>query len=340
MIAAVAFRNFKALRNASVELGPFNLVLGPNGSGKTSLIEALLHLRGLSKLPPVDDTILLTKTDTPDLTFRFSPPYDEIQVRLGCVDDLACDALHFTPAGSAAWTELRTKLGKVRSYVFDHSAMANPAPHIAHQADELLPNGQNLAAVIATLQERAPASFAALSSEVIRLFPEFSRMEVQSRPENTVALVFTLADGTGRVEGEDVSQGMLYTLAVLALSFLSDPPSILCIEEIDRGIHPRMLREIRDALYRLSYPADFGLTRPAVQVIATTHSPYLLDLFRDHPEEIIISQKHGTVAQFQRLADRKDLPQLLQEGSLGDLWFSGILGGIPEEGLTADVPRP
>jgi predicted ATPase len=92
-----------------------------------------------------------------------------------------------------------------------------------------------------------------------------------------------------------------------------------------------MLREVRDVLYRLSYPQSFGLARRAVQVIATTHSPYLLDLFREHPEEIVIAQKHGAEARFERLADRADLKELLSEGSLGDMWFSGILGGVPEE---------
>ena len=133
------------------------------------------------------------------------------------------------------------------------------------------------------------------------------------------------------VTADNLSQGTLYLLGMLALAFDPDPPSVLCIEEIDRGIHPRMLREVRDVLYRLSYPQSFGLARRAVQVIATTHSPYLLDLFREHPEEIVIAQKHGAEARFERLADRADLKELLSEGSLGDMWFSGILGGVPEE---------
>ena len=63
----------------------------------------------------------------------------------------------------------------------------------------------------------------------------------------------------------------------------------------------------------------------------SSHSPYFIDLFREHPEEVVITQKHGRAARFERLADRSDLPELLREGSLGDMWFSGILGGVPEE---------
>jgi hypothetical protein len=100
------------------------------------------------------------------------------------------------------------------------------------------------------------------------------------------------------------------------------------------------LREIRDALYRLSYPNSFNSTRRPVQVVTTSHSPYFIDLFRDHPEEIVISHKHGRAAHFSRLTDRQDLPELLREGSLGDIWYSGILGGVPEEaGSDSDEKR-
>lgn len=139
-------------------------------------------------------------------------------------------------------------------------------------------------------------------------------------------LALRLSDDSGLIPAADLSQGTLYLLGVLTLAFHPAPPSMVCIEEIDRGIHPRMLR---DLLYRLSYPKDES--RPVVQVIATTHSPYLLDLFRDHPEEVVISQKQGSAAHFECLADREDLANILAEGSLGNIWFSGILGGVPEE---------
>ena len=88
---------------------------------------------------------------------------------------------------------------------------------------------------------------------------------------------------------------------------------------------------MRDLLYRLSYPKETGSQKPAVQVIVTTHSPYLLDLFRDHSEEVVITEKHGAAARFTRLDQCADLTNVLSSGSLGDLWFSGVIGGVPEE---------
>jgi hypothetical protein len=76
-------------------------------------------------------------------------------------------------------------------------------------------------------------------------------------------------------------------------------------------------------------PKTFGEKRPPVQVIATTHSPYFLDLFRDHPEEIVIAQKDGLTARFERLIDRPDIDEILGDAPLGEVWYSGVLGGVP-----------
>ena len=65
-------------------------------------------------------------------------------------------------------------------------------------------------------------------------------------------------------------------------------------------------------------------------MVATTHSPYLLDQFRDHPDEVIVASKHGSEASLERLSDRTDLVELMRDTHLGDLWYSGILGGVPE----------
>jgi predicted ATPase len=127
----------------------------------------------------------------------------------------------------------------------------------------------------------------------------------------------------------DLSEGTLLAVALLTLAHLAEPPTILTIEEPDRGIHPRLLRDVQDALYRLAFPENFGGSHGSVQVIATTHSPYFLDLFRDHPEQVVIAHKNGMEATFERLSDRPDIEEILGNAPLGEVWYSGILGGVP-----------
>lgn len=327
VIARVTFRNFKALRATSLALGPFNLVIGPNGSGKTSLIESLERLRVLSKLesPPGSAS---AGGDGPEIEFQFEPPYEGIVVRLECVSDAMCNALRVIPPDAPGWPALREELGLIRHYVLDHEVMSEPSAARAGMA--LHPDGANLAGVLADLQRRAPDAFAGLTAELLRILPEFRSLELVAQVDGRIQFGLRLQEA-GVLQADELSQGVLYLVGILALAFDPTTPRVLSIEEPDRGIHPRMLREIRDLLYRLCYPATAGLTRPPVQIVATTLSPYFIDLFREHPEEVVISQKQGRAARFERLSDRADLPELLREGSLGEMWFSGILGGVPEE---------
>lgn len=327
MIASVAFLNFKALRNTSLALTPFNLVIGPNGSGKTSLMEALMQLRTLSQLPLADGAGPPQKHGGPEIEFRFRPPHEHITVELGCGSETVCDRLRVAPPNAAGWPALRAELAGIRSYGLDHSVMGESA---RKGAGGLAADGSNLAAVLFELRARAPGTFSALTAELVRIMPEFRSIELAESADHHVALGLRLAEGEW-VPAAELSQGTLHLLAVLALAFEPAPPRLLCIEEIDRGIHPRMLREVRDALYRLAYPQAYQLARAPVQIVTTTHSPYFIDLFREHPEEVVISHKRGRAAHFQRLSERPDLPELLSEGSLGDMWFSGILGGVPDE---------
>lgn len=335
MIASIAFRNFKALRQASVSLEPFNLVIGPNGSGKSSLIEALMQLRVLARLPLADtqrDDVEANR-DGPEVSFRFYPPFDGWEVVLACTHETRCDLLQAIPLstgqGLDRWDELKTRLCSARRYELDHSAIARPA--VLKPDKELSSNGGNLASLVNYWREQSPVAFAGWREDVLRVFSEYQEVSWLDRGEGTVCLGLQLQGEDRIVPAEDLSQGTLYALALFALSRDPDPAYSTCIEELDRGLHPRLLREVRDALYRLSHPSASGLVREPGQVIVTTHSPYLLDLFRDHPEEIILSEKEGTKAHFLRLADRPDLKELMEGATLGDLWFSGLLGGVPRD---------
>ena len=329
MIASVAFRRFKALRNTQIGLGPFNLVIGPNGSGKTSLIDALIRLRQLAKFPPSFAADTKARSEGPEIQFGFSPPFESVGVKLSCVSETVCDFLQVTADDSTLWPRLKNSAFTIQSYTFEHTALAAPS---ARDASPILAsNGGHLATTLASWRGSSPERFAQFQSEVIRLFPEYSGVRVEDAGSDNVVLSLGLKGESNSVFAENLSQGTLYLLGILALSLSPSPGAVICIEEIDRGIHPRFLREVRDALYRLSYPDALGEKRAAVQVIATTQSPYMLDQFKDHPVVVVFLQKEGSASRFVRLCDLPYVKELLQEGSLGDLWYSGILGGVPAE---------
>src|SRR5437588_9903148 len=51
MIESIEFTNFKALRKPPLPLAPFTLLLGPNGSGKTSVLQALQEIAAYAAAP-------------------------------------------------------------------------------------------------------------------------------------------------------------------------------------------------------------------------------------------------------------------------------------------------
>jgi predicted ATPase len=325
MIKSVQFRNFKVLRDATLPLSRFTLIVGPNGSGKSTALQALLAVKN----PPSYSVVV---------TAGLTPTEAAVEVVI------QWEASHEGALSTAAWSptrdfflrhqgsderDLDAKLSKVRVYALEAHAIA--APVQLNPQMELAQNGGFLAGVLDHLRDQDPERFDALNDELGRWFPEFDKILFDTPGTGQRLFLLRTRKGHHKIPAADLSQGTLLALAILTLGYLPDPPSLVGLEEPDRGIHPRLLRQIQDALYRLSYPENFGEKHEPVQVIATTHSPYLLDLYRDHPEEIVIAHKSNEGARFERLSERPDIEEILEDAPLGDVWYSGILGGVPAE---------
>jgi predicted ATPase len=273
-------------------------------------------------------------------------PEAPVEVRVHWTDPAAVYQVQWQSGrgGSGSWlkplgiaSNLPDRIRQARSaemhrftpYAFEPSAIAAPVP--LQPSIELGADGSNLAGVLDRLRDLAPERFERLNAEIHASLPEFDRVLFDTPAQGQRSFLLRSSRAHHRVPASELSHGTLLVLAILTLAHLPDPPPIVSIEEPDRGIHPRLLRDVRDAMYRLAYPQQFGEPRPPTQVIATTHSPYLLDLYRDHPEEIVIAQRDASGARFERLTERTELADVLRETHLGDAWYSGVLGGVPAE---------
>ncbi|MCI0340644.1 MAG: AAA family ATPase [Planctomycetales bacterium] len=322
LIRRIEFQNIKALRHASLTLGQFTLLVGPNGSGKTTVLQALEAIAARRELDPRHISSAGSSGDS-TVTVDWGPPYEGSRWELAPHQSFRV----LKQVGDASLLDIaRTR---IRVFSLDPQCLAVPVtmqPHI-----ELQGNGLFLAGVMECLRDEDRERFDALNAEVARWLPEFDRIVFTTPAAGQKAFLLRTRDGHHPVPASELSQGTLLAIGMLTLAYLRDPPELVAIEEPDRGLHPRLLRDVRDAMYRLAYPRDHGESREPVQVIATTHSPFMLDLYKDHPEEIVIAEKRGLEATFEPLTNRKDLKDLLEDAHLGEVWYSGILGGVPAQ---------
>jgi predicted ATPase len=338
MIKSIQFKNFKVLRDCTLPLSQFTLIIGPNGTGKSTALRGLLAFAQESKWSPDIVSASVRSSESPfveikaewagtsgtvGLSRSWTPGKDELLRNLEQV-------LREAPRTQNMHDELKIALKGARVYALDANVLSKPV--LLESKMVLAENGAGLAGVLDRLRDEYPERWDSLNEELGRLIPEFDKILFDTldtpRPGMRV-FKLRLRGSSIAIGASDLSQGTVLALAILTIAYLSDPPPILGLEEPDRGLHPRLLRDVRDAMYRLAYPDQYGDKRQPVQVIATTHSPYMLDLFRDHPEEVVIAEKVEGNVQFHRLSDRTDLDEILQGLHLGDAWYSGILGGVP-----------
>jgi len=322
MIRYIRYLNFKALRDATLKLGSFTLLVGPNGSGKSTALGALRYA-AIRNGHNYDRIKTVGAEGSPEVRIGWTDPWSECRI------EFTRGGGYTFQFGPVHGSDEDRFLKGARFFTFDAPAIARPVALMPRA--ELESNGQNLAAVVDRLRDENPERFEKLNDDLDDWLPEFDRILLDTPGQGTRELRLRLSGTKVGIQTAEVSDGTLFALVLLTLANLATPPTFVGIEEPDRGVHPRMLRRVQDALYRLSYPEQFEDPRPAVQVVVTTHSPFLLDLFRDRPEQIVIAERKGAFAEFSQLVERSDIAQLLGDASLGDLWYSGILGGVPPD---------
>ncbi len=339
MIKSIHFQNIKALRDATLSLGRFTLIVGANGSGKTTAMEALklaytpsntnfrqIATANLKRVAGATAKIIID-WDAGNTRVMSESKWEYVNSLKAYNSGPDYQNAFGQPLDDSSLGFFSGALASFRIFSFDANAIA--ASVLLRPNIELQPNGSNLAGVLDNLRDNEPERFELLNEELGRWLPEFDRILFDTPEQGQREFLLRTRIGKHRIQARDLSHGVLFALAFLTLSYLPDPPAIVCFEEPERGIHPRLLREIQDAMYRLCYPENYNDNRLPIQVIATTHSPYLLDLYKDHPEEIVIAHKDRDMTRFERLSDRPDIDKFLQDAPLGDVWYSGILGGVP-----------
>jgi predicted ATPase len=161
----------------------------------------------------------------------------------------------------------------------------------------------NLSAVLFNLMTEHPESFDELKSVIKSAVPGFKDLNVKARGGPGEVIAFWQEKSLDAdLSLADLSDGTLRFIAWAALCVMPVPPTLICIDEPDQGVHPRTL------------PILAGLFEKAsqrTQVILATHASYFLTQFE--LKNIAVTKKEAGKSVFVKISDSKTLLDNLED---------------------------
>lgn len=189
--------------------------------------------------------------------------------------------------------------------------------------NELREDGSNLSSVLAKLCKQEQMKQSLL--DFIRSLPEQDITDISfistERSDVMVRLHESFGNKEQKIDAPLLSDGTLRVLSVGAVLLSAPEKSLVVIEEVDNGIHPSradfLVKQIQNIV-----------SRRGLRVLISSHNPALLDAVPDTALGDVLccyrNPEDGS-SRIVRLADMKRFPELVAQGSLGQLMTSNRL---------------
>jgi ABC-type cobalamin/Fe3+-siderophores transport system ATPase subunit len=330
MITSLRIRHFKNHADTRLGFGRFTVLAGPNGSGKTNALRALESFR---KMPfHVEHRDF---ADSDDLLFDLEGNRGNRFWKASCGP--ANNKLWVVEeAAGAITTDLQYSLRGLFYFKPDLEKLRGPS-YTLELPPTIKPNGAEFASAVAYMMTKEPKRFEAALAASKTIFPWLKRIRADRETVNLVRKKTFTAGGRDIVydeaepvpgdslrydvyeemdlKGSDMSDGTLYLLAVMFLIHTLQEPAILLLDDIEQGLHPRAQRDLVLQLKELLKK------RKELQIITTTHSPFVIDEFS--PEDVwLLTPDENGISRAKRLADHPNQKEALKVLTPGELWAS------------------
>lgn len=174
-------------------------------------------------------------------------------------------------------TSVAQGVSRISKYRLEPSNLARPSrlPEDGSDGEADTPRlsyeGEDLPSVLYHLSETEDPSMSVIQEECARAIPGFTRFEFNTVGVNKVGFSAVFADARGVVPAANLSDGTLNFVGLMALLTSADRNPIVCLEEPENGLTPRVLRALHAIMERA---ADGSLTGTPLQLLISSHSPY------------------------------------------------------------------
>lgn len=315
-------QNFGCLKNFEIDLQPLHALIGPNDSGKSTVLRGLAVLtafrHGAPWTLPVANQWRAHYATTQQAQLSLEGP--ALVPRFLAID----------PNGAVQWGE---SPGKPGAHDLANPIVIKLVPERLRQPSSLIPEkdpitfdgvaGGTLAGVYDALNNRNPDAGQRIRDQVRGLFPSIDRLQFTNTTTSQKSLRVLLRTGE-TVEADALSEGLLYYLGFAALPYLDVSGPIL-VEEPENGLHPARIREVMNVLKEVSKTS---------QVVIATHSPLVINELE--PDQVsIITRDPETGSKATLMTKTKNFRERAGVYALGELWLS-YADGEMEKDLVGD----
>lgn len=376
-------KNYKSLKDFSLEMKPFMVFIGPNNAGKSNILDCLRFLSEFGRKGDEGRRAVVERGGFQQIVYDGDGSNTitiEVQGLLGLKNNEISYIYHIELSGektgrfrnmreffSVKGVEKpllefpvennmvigRDEAGKEISrfgfgdeylylYYFDDInrypilgkfssemkdwAFLNLLPPLMKEALpvrkelQLLTWGENLPVVLHALQAEYPDKFKKIEEILRSAIPELKDLTTGLTSHEPGKTYIRIMEKNLKmsIPAWGMSDGSLRILGLLAAIYLPETSPLVCIEEPENYVHPRLLELIVDLIKTAS---------ERTQVLVTTHSPYLVDLLQ--PEDLFIVEKEEAKTTIRKAKDKKGIKGALKTLGLGEMWYSGSLGGVP-----------
>lgn len=305
MIRKIDVENFKSLRNVTLNLGALSILAGRNGSGKSSLVQALLCVNQLTRTAPgivpsldlkslrlgtVQDIVYQFATDeVRAVVLRASIKEDGQEVSEEYVlpvsrDNYGKEKLPLQDGGTCS-----ISLGNVRwlfsnrkppETIHEYSSDAVDAHEIGKYGEyavaNLLRHGdEEVVRALCRIDQNTKQLHLDLRSQVtawMQVFAEAASVRADAGPTSDTALLhyeFGAGESKRSFSPENVGVGLSSVLPVLVMVLMAKPGDLLIVEDPESDLHPRAQSDLAQLF---AQAATAG-----IQIVIETHSDHIVN---------------------------------------------------------------
>jgi predicted ATPase len=186
-------------------------------------------------------------------------------------------------------------------------------------SEHLSIEGDNLPLVTKYLYQRHPELFKTILKKLTERVPGIEKVEAKTTEDSRVLLRFREGPFHDPFHARYVSDGTIKMFAYLVLLYDPKPHSLLCLEEPEKQLYPKLLWELAEEFR--AYTIKGG------QVFIATHSPEFLNAIE--LDEVFWLVKNNGYTTIKRASDDNQLSAFMANGDqMGYLWEQGFFEGV------------